>query len=108
MVVMADCETELELNGLKIPITLAVVENLGYDLIIGMDVLRQTQAVFDVETNILTLYRGLTACSAYDNSSGVYTRPSGCKRRSATDVGSGFFGRSGSEIANRGSTGKYV
>jgi hypothetical protein len=37
MVVMADCETELELNGLKIPITLAVVENLGYDLIIGME-----------------------------------------------------------------------
>jgi hypothetical protein len=59
--VIADCETELELNNLKIPVTLAVVQDLGYDLIIGMDVLRQTQAVLDVETNTLTLYGGLTA-----------------------------------------------
>jgi hypothetical protein len=40
--VIADCETELKLNNLKIPVTLAVVQDLGYDLIIGMDVLRQS------------------------------------------------------------------
>lgn len=39
-VVIADCETELKLNNLKIPVTLAVVQNLGYDFIVGMDVLR--------------------------------------------------------------------
>jgi predicted aspartyl protease len=59
--IITDCETELKINGVKIPVVVAVVEKLGYDLIIGMDVLQQTQAVLDVETNTLTLYRGLTA-----------------------------------------------
>jgi predicted aspartyl protease len=43
--IITDCETELKINGVKIPVVVAVVEKLGYDLIIGMDVLQQTQAV---------------------------------------------------------------
>jgi hypothetical protein len=40
MKAIANSETELKLSGLKITVTLAVVESLGYDLIIGMDVMR--------------------------------------------------------------------
>jgi hypothetical protein len=38
--IITDCETKLKVNGIKIPMVVAVVEKLGYDLIIGMVVLQ--------------------------------------------------------------------
>jgi predicted aspartyl protease len=58
--VTKDFETELKLNNLSIPVTLSVVDKLGFDLILGMGFFRQTQAVVDIRQKLLTLYGGLT------------------------------------------------
>ena len=35
--VLADFDSEIKIGGLTVPMTLAVVDKLGYDLILGMD-----------------------------------------------------------------------
>jgi hypothetical protein len=41
--------------------TVVVVEKLGFDMILGMDLFREAHAVVDMPTNTLTLFNGLTA-----------------------------------------------
>jgi hypothetical protein len=44
---------------MKIPCTFSVVENLGFEAILGFDFLRDARAVIDLPNNTLTLYDGL-------------------------------------------------
>jgi hypothetical protein len=57
--VEAVVETEIKLNGLRIPFSVNVIEKLNFDAILGLDFLQQTQAIVDVAENSLTLYQGL-------------------------------------------------
>jgi predicted aspartyl protease len=52
-------ETEIKINGLRIPFSVNVIEKLNFDAILGLDFLQQTQAIVDVAENSLTLYQGL-------------------------------------------------
>ena len=58
MQVTGDFEIELKLNGLRMPLIVSVVKNLGYDLLLGMDFFRATEAVVNVKTNTLDLLGG--------------------------------------------------
>jgi hypothetical protein len=51
----------IKLDGVQWPATFLVVEQLVHDVIIGMDLLRVTQAAIDTETSTLTLFGGITA-----------------------------------------------
>jgi hypothetical protein len=57
----AEVESDIKIGGLSIPFTFLVIENLGYDCLIGMDFLRETGAVINIQTNSLHLYDGLTS-----------------------------------------------
>ena len=59
MPVLASFDAEIKVNGLGIPITFDVVENLGYDALIGMSFLEATESTIDLRTNTWTLYDGL-------------------------------------------------
>jgi len=54
---------ELKVNGLAIPFDFLVVEKLGYDVIIGDDLLTHTYANIDKGTNTLSLFDGLVTIS---------------------------------------------
>jgi hypothetical protein len=60
MPVMADYDAKLEVGGLTVPITLAVVEKSSYDLILGMNFFRQADAVVDVRPPTISLFGSLT------------------------------------------------
>jgi hypothetical protein len=57
--ITAETEVELKINGLQIPFTVSVIEELNYDIILGLNFLDETQAVIDVSKNSLVLYQGL-------------------------------------------------
>jgi hypothetical protein len=59
--VLRDVEVEIKIGGGIVPTIVAVVEGLGFDLILGMDFFREAHAVVDMRTNTLTLFDGLTA-----------------------------------------------
>jgi hypothetical protein len=61
MAVLRDVEAEIKIGGLIVPTVVAVVERLGFDLILGMDFFREAHAVVDMCINILTLFDGFTA-----------------------------------------------
>jgi hypothetical protein len=61
MPVVTDFDADLKIGGVTVPITLAVVEKLSYDLILGMDFFRQTDAVVDVSAQTIDLLGGLTS-----------------------------------------------
>jgi hypothetical protein len=61
MPVLGDVEVEIKIGGVIVPTIVAVVEGLGFDLILGMDFFREAHAVVDMRTNTLTLFDGLTA-----------------------------------------------
>ena len=60
MQVTGDFEIELKLNGLRMPLIVSVVRNLGFYLLLGMDFFQATEAVVNVKTNTLDLHGGLT------------------------------------------------
>ena len=60
MPVITDFDVDIRIGGVRIPMTLAVIEKLGYDLILGMDFFKETDAVVDVKAQLLSLYNGLT------------------------------------------------
>jgi hypothetical protein len=49
-------EVDVKIAGMKIPCTFSVVENLGFEAILGFDSLRDARAVIDLLNNTLTLY----------------------------------------------------
>lgn len=59
--VVKDFEADVKVGGIVLPVTLSVVDKLGYDLILGMDYFEQTEANVDLKNNVLTLFNGLTA-----------------------------------------------
>jgi hypothetical protein len=61
MPVVTDFDADLKIGGITVPMTLAVVEKLSYDLILGMDFFRQTDAVVDVSAQTVDLLGGLTS-----------------------------------------------
>jgi hypothetical protein len=58
MPIIATIDTDIKINGLKIPVTFRVIPDLVYDIILGEQFLQQTEAIIDVVTHTLSLYRG--------------------------------------------------
>jgi hypothetical protein len=58
MEVSATLQADLKIQGLIIPFLFLVIEKLGYDCILGMNFLQQTNAVIDVGSKTLNLYHG--------------------------------------------------
>ena len=48
------------MGGLTVPMSFLVIDKLGYDVIIGIDLLQATEAVIDAKSNTLVLFDGLT------------------------------------------------
>jgi hypothetical protein len=59
MLVITESESELKVGGLVLPITLVVVEEIGYDMVLGIDFFGQIEAVVDIHAHALNLFRGL-------------------------------------------------
>jgi hypothetical protein len=59
MKIIATIDTDIRILGLQIPVTFRVIPDLVYDLILGEQFLRDSEAIIDVGTNTLTLNRGL-------------------------------------------------
>ena len=60
MTVTANIEAEVKLGSIAIPCDFAVVKQLSFDAILGLDFLKTAKAVIDVTTNTVSLYDGLT------------------------------------------------
>jgi O-acetyl-ADP-ribose deacetylase (regulator of RNase III)/transposase InsO family protein len=59
--VLGSVEVDIKLNGVIIPFSLIIVDDLAFDVILGMPFLQATRAVIDVSTNTLSIYDGLTS-----------------------------------------------
>jgi hypothetical protein len=59
MPIIATIDTDIRIRGLQIPVTFRVISDLIYDIILGEQFLQETEAIIDVGTNTLILYRGL-------------------------------------------------
>jgi hypothetical protein len=57
MKVTAIVNLQIEIQGLKIEITCRVMKNLAFDLILGIDFPKQTQACIDIQTDRLILQK---------------------------------------------------
>ena len=57
--ILGSIDTQMQISGVTIPITLHVVDNLAFDVILGMDMLRQTSSVINFGNNTLSIYDGL-------------------------------------------------
>ena len=71
-------QAELKINGLVIPFDFLVVEKLGYDLILGDDLLTHTGANIDKLTNTLSLFGGLVTISMTKTGNAPVVRTVGC------------------------------
>ena len=54
-------DIDVKVGGVKFPFVFIVMEKLGFDCILGMDLLEATEAVIDIRTNALHLFGGLTS-----------------------------------------------
>jgi hypothetical protein len=61
MKVLCDIDVNIKIGGLNLPCTFAVIENLGFQAVLGMQFLHDAKAVIDVANHTLSLYDGLTA-----------------------------------------------
>jgi hypothetical protein len=61
MKVLCDIDVNIRIGGLNLPCTFAVIENLGFQAVLGMQFLHDAKAVIDVANHTLSLYDGLTA-----------------------------------------------
>ena len=75
MRLVAAVETEIKIAGLRIPYEFRVVHGLAYEVILGMNLLAETQSVIDISTNTLRLYNGLAtvAMTVTGSAAVVYT-----------------------------------
>jgi hypothetical protein len=60
MKVECDVDVNIRIGGLNLPCTFAVVENLGFQAVLGMEFLQEAKAIIDVANHTLSLYDGLT------------------------------------------------
>jgi hypothetical protein len=58
MPIIATIDTDIKINGIKIPVTFRVIPDLVHDIILVEQFLQQTEAITDVGTNTFSLYRG--------------------------------------------------
>ena len=61
LMAQAIIDVDVKVGGVKFPFVFIVMEKLGFDCILGMDLLEATEAVIDVKTNALHLFSGLTS-----------------------------------------------
>jgi hypothetical protein len=61
MPVTAEITTDVRIAGLGVPCTFSVVQNLGFEAILGIDFLKEAHAVIDIKNNTLSLCDGLIA-----------------------------------------------
>ena len=61
MDVRGKIEADIKIGGVSIPASFIVIDKLGYEVIIGCDLLEQTRAIIDKKSNLLTLFDGLTS-----------------------------------------------
>jgi len=54
-------DVDVKLGCVTFPFVFIVVEHLGFDCILVMDLLNETKAVIDVHSSVLLLFEGLTA-----------------------------------------------
>ena len=52
---------ELKIGGIAFPFNFLVIEKLGFDCILGMDLFQQASAIIDTKNNVLQLFDGLTS-----------------------------------------------
>lgn len=57
---MADFDAEVKIGGLAILLTVAVIDNLNFELTLGMDFVQEARAIINERTNTLSLFDGLT------------------------------------------------
>jgi hypothetical protein len=60
MKVLCDIDVDIRIGGLILPCTLAIIENLGFQAVLGMELLQDAKAVIDIANHSLSLYEGLT------------------------------------------------
>jgi hypothetical protein len=60
MKVLCDIDVDIRIGGLNLPCTFAVIENLGFQAVLGMEFLQDAKAIIDVANHSLALYDGLT------------------------------------------------
>jgi hypothetical protein len=60
MPVKADFDAEVKIGGIAVLLTVAVVDNLSFDLILGFDFFREAHAIVNLRTNTLSPFDGLT------------------------------------------------
>jgi hypothetical protein len=60
MKVLCDIDVNIRIGGLNLPCTFAVIENLGFQAVLGMQFLHDAKAVIDIANHTLSLYDGLT------------------------------------------------
>jgi hypothetical protein len=58
MEVIATLQADLKIQGLTILFSFSVIDKLGYDCILGMNFLQETNAVIDICSKTLNLYHG--------------------------------------------------
>ena len=61
LVAQAIIDIDVKVGGVKFPFVFIVMEKLGFDCILGTDLLEATEAVIDIRTNALHLFGGLTS-----------------------------------------------
>jgi O-acetyl-ADP-ribose deacetylase (regulator of RNase III) len=57
--ILACIDTQIQIAGVAISMTLYVVKSLAYDLILGLDMLQQTRSIINLANNTLSIYDGL-------------------------------------------------
>jgi hypothetical protein len=60
MTVLCDIDVDIRIGGLNLPCTFAVIENLGFQAVLGMEFLQDAKAIIDIANHSLALYDGLT------------------------------------------------
>jgi hypothetical protein len=60
MNVKTKIEADVKVGGITFPFEFLVVEDLGFDCIFGMDLLKDTDAAVKIKAGILELFGGLT------------------------------------------------
>jgi hypothetical protein len=59
MPVIAEIEVDVKIAGLHIPCTFSVLENLGFEAILGMDILTEAHAMVDLKNHTVSIYDDL-------------------------------------------------
>jgi len=67
----AQAVIDIDVRGVTFPFVFIVIERLGFDCILGMDLLNETKAVIDVHSSVLILFEGLTTINMTSNGQNI-------------------------------------